>query len=73
MSDITGIRSNGFNYTATYDPDVTGSVEWMATFRLVDVYWGVRRGYFSQVETLTQADLFWAVMADIEEPLVGTH
>jgi hypothetical protein len=70
MSDIAGVSSNGFNYTATYEPAVMDSVEWAATFRLGEVWCGVRHGRFLQVTALTQADLLWAVMADIDEALV---
>lgn len=66
-SDIAGITSNGFNYTATYDSAVTDSIEWAATFRLGDVFRAIRHGRLFQAAALTQADLQWAVMADIED------
>jgi len=73
MSEIAGVATNGFNYTATYDPAAAERLEWAATFRLGDIYWCARHEHFLQVAALTQADLLWTVLADIEETLVDAR
>jgi hypothetical protein len=73
MSEIAGVATNGFNYTATYDPAATKRLEWAATFRLGDIYWSARHERLFQVAALTQADLLWTVLANIEETPVDAH
>lgn len=73
MSGIAGIATNGFNYTATYDSTATERLEWAATFRLGDIYWSARHERPFQVAALTQADLLWTVLANIEETLADAH
>ena len=73
MSGIAGIATNGFNYTATYDSAATERLEWAATFRLGDIYWSARHERLFQVAALTQADLLWTVLANIEETPVDAH
>jgi hypothetical protein len=73
MSDLLGITSNGFNYTAQYDAAALGSVMWAATFRKSGIYRGMRHGRVFDVSTLSQPEVKLAVMDDIEETWVNEH
>jgi hypothetical protein len=73
MSDLLGITSNGFNYTAQYDAASLDSVTWAATFRKDGIYRGMRHGRVFDISTLSQPEVKLAVMDDIEETWVNEH
>ena len=61
MSDIAGMTSNGFDYTAKYLSAVLDSVVWAATFRLDGDYRGVRHGRVFDVSELSITELQKAI------------
>ncbi|MDR3443767.1 MULTISPECIES: TonB-dependent receptor [Dyella] len=73
MHDLSGITSNGFDYTAQYDAAALDSVIWAATFRKSGIYRGVRHGRVFDVSKRQSPDVKLAVMEDIEEIWVNEH
>jgi len=73
MSDIAGITSNGFDYTAQCLAAVLDSVVWAATFRLHGDYRGVRHGRVFDVSEMSMTDLRKAIKEDIEDTWVNEH
>lgn len=73
MYDLSGVTSNGFNYSAQYDAAALNSVMWAATFRKDGIYRGMRHGRVFEVAELSSQDVKLAVMDDIEECWVGEH
>jgi len=66
MSDIAGMTSDGFDYTAMYVAAVLNSVVWAATFRLDGDYRGARHGRVFEVSELSITDLQQVIKDDIE-------
>ncbi|MGO4703994.1 TonB-dependent receptor [Dyella sp. 2RAB6] len=73
MYDLSGITSNGFDYTAQYDSAALNSVVWAATFRKDGIYRGMRHGRVFDVSNLSSPDIKLAVMDDIENIWVNEH
>jgi len=73
MTDVAGMTSNGFNYTAEYLLAVHDSVCWAATFRLNGIYRGMRHGRVFAVSSLSTTELELAVQDDIEDTWVNEH
>lgn len=66
MSDIAGVTSDGFDYTAMYVDAALNSIVWAATFRLDGCYRGARHGRVFDVSELAMTDLQNAIKDDIE-------
>lgn len=73
MYDLSGVTSNGFNYTAQYDAAGLDSVIWAATFRKNGIYRGMRHGRIFEASKLSIPDVKLAVMDDIEDIWSNEH
>lgn len=73
MYDLSGITSNGFNYTAEYDVAALNSVMWAATFRKDGIFRGMRHGRVFEVVEPSSPDVKLAVMDDIEDTWVNVR
>jgi hypothetical protein len=67
MTDVVGLTSNGYIYTAEYFSAARDSVLWAATFRREGKDRGARHGRLFGVSALSDVELRTAVKDDIED------
>lgn len=73
MTDVVGLTSDGYIYTAEYFGAAHGVIMWAATFRRGGKQRGVRHGKLFGLAKLSEIDLRVAVKDDIEDTWVGGY
>ncbi|WP_430391655.1 TonB-dependent receptor [Dyella sp. 20L07] len=73
MTDVAGLTSDGYIYTAEYFGAARDSILWAAYFRRNGKERGVRHGRLFGISKLSETDLRTAVKDDIEDTWVSGY
>ncbi len=73
MTDVVGLTSDGYIYTAEYSSAVRDSIRWSACFRRHGKARGLRHGKLFGISQLSDVDLRSAVKDDIEDTWIGGY